>query len=320
MSTITTITMLPTKCHAHRCSVLLVSYRFARTSLKIRPLAGHGWIQICGQHSSSALNGKFAKTEARPPPTPNLVSTLQNNMDWLNQRYERVFGIQEIRDMQSKVLEAERNFVEVTNRRKSCQDKIESLKSEIKSIRDKLDITPRQSDNYLRLITEEHKLLREQLAMDVQLDQLKENEQYALDIMSKLLRQSHELERIRHERSKYWQIISISLSLAGSLVALIAQRARSQKTVLSRLTSIEEKLVGLEDSLTSQKLDFELIAGRMEQLDDRLERMAVILDRRVGAEAKRETRFGQKAQTWSSWLSSLIPGRSVFKSLSGYLW
>lgn len=231
-----------------------------------------------------------------------LVDSLNQNVNWFNQNYDRVFGIAEIRDIQNRVLEAEREFVDITQKRKSCQEKIENLKEEIKSIRDKLEITPRQSDKYLRLITEEHKLLREQLGIDLELSQYKEKEQLSLDNLSKLLRQSHELERLRQERSKYWQIISISLSLAASLVALFAQKARNQRSVTNRLDLIDRRL--LEMTETSQVLESNLLS-RVDELQTSLAKIHRAIDSLGQEETIEETKKQSDGSSWMSWIPGL---------------
>jgi chromosome segregation ATPase len=247
--------------------------------------------------------------------SPNLVDSFQQNVNWFNQQYERVFGIAEIREMQARVLDAESEFVEVTQKRKICQDKIEHYKDEIKGIRDKLEMTPRQSDNYLKLITKEHTLLREQMALDVQLTQFKEREQFLLDNLSKLLRQSHELERLRQERAKYWQIISIALSLAGSVVAIYAQRVRNQKSVINHLEVFDEKLAGLEKSVQILRNDMDrqhdYSVMQMNKINASLDEIAHGL-----ASTRFETASGKK-QARTGWIAR-IPGLSLLKSLFGY--
>lgn len=245
--------------------------------------------------------------------SPNLVDSFHQNVNWFNQQYEKVFGIAEIREMQARVLDAESEFVEVTQKRKVCQDKIEHFKDEIKKIRDKLELTPRQSDNYLKLITQEHNLLREQLALDVRLTQFKEREQLLLDNLSKLLRQSHELERLRQERAKYWQIISIALSLAGSLVAIIAQRVRNQKSVINHLVSFDERLLTLENSLQTLKSDIDrqhdISLSKMDRINASLDALATSLPSTRVAESSSEKKSG--------WIPR-IPGVSLLKSLFHY--
>jgi len=214
---------------------------------------------ISSNLDGSSLGSKAPLIKGARSISPDITRTLRENINWFNDRYERAFGIAEVREMQNRVIEAENEFVAVTQSRKLCQEKIEDFKERIKNIRDKLDITPRESDNYLKLITEEHKLLREQLSHDAQLSQLKDREQWSLDNLSKLLRQSHELERLRQERSKYWQIISLSLSFAGGVVALIAQKTRNQKTLLKDLSSMRESIENMQES---NQLNFNQLAAQ----------------------------------------------------------
>lgn len=154
--------------------------------------------------------------------------------------------------MQDKVLEAERSLVQTTERRKWCHDQIDGLQDPIKSVRDKIQSTDRTDDNYPKLTRKEHELLKEQKTLESQLQDLKYKEQLALDELSRLLRQSHELERLRQERAKYWQIISITLSLVGSLIALMAQRVRNQNTVMKELVGTRELVLSTQEEQTSQ--------------------------------------------------------------------
>jgi chromosome segregation ATPase len=274
------------------------------------------WSQRAQQHSSASHTSDNSNIKSLRL-SPNLVDSVQQNFNWFNQQYEKVFGIAEIREMQSKVLDVEKEFVGVTQQRKVCQDKIEHFKDEIKKIRDKLEMTPRQSDNYLNLITQEHNLLREQLALEVQLKQFKEQEQFLLDNLSKLLRQSHELERLRQERSKYWQIISIALSLVGSLVAIVAQRVRNQKSVINQLVAFDEKLLGLEQSLATMKSDIdrrhEIYLTQMNKTNAYLDEIAHSLVRTKTDSSHSDAKHPRVG----GWLPG-IPGLSYLKSWFGY--
>lgn len=300
-----------------KCTILVYNYcrpapRWTTITWMLRPsLCHHNSHQTREQHQQSSgnqlrLNDNVLSTK--------LVNTLNQNVSWFNQNYDRIFGIAEIRDIQNRVLEAESVFVDITQKRKSCQEKIENLKETIKNIRDKLEITPRQSDNYLRLITEEHKLLREQLGIDLELSQYKEREQLSLDNLSKLLRQSHELERLRQERSKYWQIISISLSLAASLVALFAQKARNQRSVTNRLDLIDHRLSDLAQ--TKEMLENNLVS-RIDSLQTSLDHLGRSIDQLTLIDKidKHEEEVNRKKCSGSSWMS-WIPGLTTVWSWS----
>lgn len=247
----------------------------------------------------------------------NLIHSIHQNLNWINKQYENAFGIAEIRKMQERVLNAESGFVDITIQRKLVQDKIDAIKDTAKNLRDKLDSTPRQNESYLDLITQEHKLLREQLTLEVQLSQLKQKEQLSLDNLSKLLRQSHELERLRQERSKYWQIISVSLSLVGSFIALIAQRARSQKFIERELESqkaiFTSHLIGLNDSVQTLATNIDGLISRV----DRIESNTQFL---VSSKGDSRSLSGfEKVRRKQSWYAH-IPGYSYLLSLARYLY
>lgn len=171
----------------------------------------------------------------------NWIDIIQEKVRWTNQQYETMVGISDIRQIQDEVLRAEAEFLETTAKRKHCQDRIDELKQNIKDLWDKLESTPRSSDNYINLRTDEHRLVREQVSLDVELKQLKDKEQVTFDTLSRLLRRSHELERLRQERSKSLQIISVGLTVVGSVVALVAQRARNQSSQLRLLEAKTEE-------------------------------------------------------------------------------
>lgn len=247
------------------------------------------------------------------------IDFLYQNLNWLNKQYENAFGIAEIRRMQERVLDAESGFVEITTQRKSIQDQIDALKNSVKGLRDKLESTPRQSDSYLDLITQEHKLLREQLTLEVQLSQLKEKEQMSLDNLSKLLRHSHELERLRQERSKYWQIISVSLSLVGSFIALIAQRARSQKFIERELESqktiFTSHLISLNDSMQHLGTNIDNLITRV----DRIESNTNVLVANKADSTTLSGTLSTKSKSRQGWLA-YIPGSSYLASVARYLY
>lgn len=273
-----------------------------------------------GKEPNKGDPSTIGKVQDKPIISRELAKTLRENVSWFNGQYERIFGIDEIRQMQDNVLEAESQFVKITQLRKSCQDKIENYKESIKNIRDKLDITPRQSDNYLKLITQEHSLLREQLSHDAQLSQLKDKEQWSLDNLSKLLRHSHELERLRQERAKYWQIISLGLSVVGGVVALFAQKVRNQRTTLKELSLMNERILSMKEhqEVQSNELMAQLsrlrsvtkdIADKLHEEHHRQSRPTDLLDHKQ-SKASGENLSGS---SWTSWFAA-ITGYSYIKS------
>lgn len=238
---------------------------------------------------------------------------ISKNINLLNKYYERFFGIAEVRQIQAKVLETESKFVDITRKRKSCQDKIDEHKQNVKELREKLDNLPRSSDNYLNLITIEHKLLRDQLSLEAELSQLKEKEQLALDSFSALLRQSHEIERLRQDRSKYWQIITAAITTVGYTVALITQKSRSQKSLTKNLEALRTELSN-EKQIIGQKLD-DITKGQLTS-DSKVDKIQTDI-RKVfdKLDSRTQIKIGavSEQKTTSSW-TNYIPGFTTFVS------
>lgn len=206
------------------------------------------------------------------------------NYNIVNEYYERLTGIAEVRRIQTKVLEVERDFIDITKRRKLCQDQIDDLKNNAKQVREKLENLSRSSDSYLDLITTEHQLLKDQMSLDIQLTDLKEREQLALDNFSTLLRQSHEIERLRQDRSKHYQIISTFLTMIVGLIALMREKANSQKTltdiqnsfgaILDVISTKVDKVIMMNNE-TASMLDasdkrFDIIESQLQKIEDNL--------------------------------------------------
>lgn len=230
-----------------------------------------------------------------------LLDAVQQNISWINRKYERLTGIDEIRKIQEKVLEADQKFREVTEKRQLCQDQIDIHILSLRSIMDKLESTPRESDRYIDLRTAEHNLQKELEELKFQLKQLKQKEQSSLDSFSILLRQNHELERLRQERSKYWQIISVTISLIGGILALFTQKYYNTKYTTA---AVLHKLELLET-----------------QVDDRFEKsdhqINAKLDVIITRQKLQQVEKIQKPSNNTGWIS-YIPGLTTVTSWLGY--
>lgn len=235
-----------------------------------------------------------------------LLDAVQQNISWVNRKYERLTGIDAIRKIQDKVLEADQKFREVAEKRRLCQDQIDVHILSLRSIMDKLESTPRESDRYIDLRTAEHNLQKELEELKFQLKQLKQREQSSLDSFSILLRQNHELERLRQERSKYWQIISVTISLIGGILALFTQKVYNTKyttaAVLHRLelleSQVDTRFKELENQVNNQ------ISGKLD----------VIIARQKLQQKEKNNKPYSNQTGWISY----IPGLTTVTSWLGY--
>lgn len=245
------------------------------------------------------------------------IATVSRNFSILNDQYERFVGVTELRQIHDKVLSVEKEFIEVTKKRKFCQDQIDKLKDDVKALREKLDTLPRSSDSYLNLLTTEHRLLKDLITWEGQLSQLKDKEQCALDSFSTLLRQSHESEKIRQEKAKHLSVISIILSAICYTIALIKQKAQSQKTLIATINANQEKLSSVleetaqsQDKLTSVLQQLNNVKKVVERLDKTTKSISEI----IGKKPKIDTvTISAKSYSWTSYVPGLTTLVSWFK-------
>lgn len=248
------------------------------------------------QHKNSAL-----------PSPKSLMSLVNDRFEWLNSHYDRITGVSELKQIHVKIIEAENKYKQTTKRRKSCQDQIDDLSEKVQTVRDKLDTTNRSSDSYLRLITSEHQLLKERTALEMELAHLKDEEQSSFDNMSEYLRHNFTLERLRQERARYMNIITLCLSVVGSMVALISQKRRDQKRLDSIFVLYNEKLETISHQLNEICLDnnrkLEGISNQLNEISKRTDRKGAVQPR---------------SQPSSSGWFSYIPGINYLTPLYRY--
>lgn len=256
------------------------------------------------------------------PSNNKIIEVVQNRVEELNEYYERVTGIADIRQIQNKVIEAEQEFVDISKQRKSCQDQIDTLKNSVRSLKDKLDTTSPTSDSYLELRKYEYDLSRELLTLDAQLSRLKHREQLSFDGLSKLLRQNHEQERLRQERAKHWQVISIALSAVVSLVALIAQRIRSQSLVVKRLDLVEaslEEIKQLKETVDKLTSHFDEIKSTNETLLNAVIKIQSSMDSQASGRDRKKVSLVAACDQRGGWLS-YVPGVAMISALFRYIY
>ncbi|XP_050816754.1 mitochondrial potassium channel isoform X3 [Gopherus flavomarginatus] len=75
-------------------------------------------------------------------------------------RYEEFVGLNEVRDAQGKVTEAEKVFMVARGIVREARESIEAHQIKLKEVRDRLDRVSREDTQYLELATLEHRLLQ----------------------------------------------------------------------------------------------------------------------------------------------------------------
>ncbi|KAG9483541.1 hypothetical protein GDO78_009450 [Eleutherodactylus coqui] len=191
--------------------------------------------------------------DVRPPPESSAVTPLQRWMEtgktvgqnsmqkasataknWWD-RYEEFAGLVEVREAQGKVAEAEKDFMVARGIVREARENVESQQLKLKEVRDRLDRVSRDDVQYLELATLEHKLLQEEKRLRTSYINAEDSEREKFALFSASVRESHEKERARAERTKNWSIIgSILGAIIGVMGSTYINRVRLQelKTLL----------------------------------------------------------------------------------------
>ncbi|RCN51188.1 hypothetical protein ANCCAN_02757 [Ancylostoma caninum] len=132
--------------------------------------------------------------------------------------YEDFIGIKAVKEAQAGVMKWEEKLSAAQLARREKQMEIKSLQSRLKEIHTELDRTSRGEDRYLHLLTEEHALIKKERGLLEQFEVLEADERESFHQLSNRVRASHERERERVEKTKWW---SVSASLVGAIIGIV---------------------------------------------------------------------------------------------------
>ncbi|XP_061474920.1 mitochondrial potassium channel isoform X2 [Rhineura floridana] len=148
---------------------------------------------------------------------------------WWN-KYEEFVGLNEVREAQGNVTEAEKRFMVARGIVREARETWEAQQQKLKEIRDRLDRVSRDDSQYLELATLEHKLLQEEKRYRNSYQTAEESERETFSLFSAAVRESHEKERTRAEKTKNWSIIgSVLGAIIGVLGSTYINRVRLQE-------------------------------------------------------------------------------------------
>ncbi|XP_029947399.1 mitochondrial potassium channel [Salarias fasciatus] len=167
-------------------------------------------------------------------------------------RYEEFVGLIEVRNAQAKVTEAESAFMVSRGMVREAHGSLEALQVRLKEVRDRLDRVSREEAHYLELATLEHKLLQEERRLRTAYESAEGSEREKFALFSAAVRESHEKERTRAERTKNWSIIgSVLGALIGVMGSTYINRVRLQE-LRSLLLEAQKGPESLQEALRVQ--------------------------------------------------------------------
>ena len=172
--------------------------------------------------------------------------------------------------MECCLLQAETKFVRVQEERRRQHRVLEGIQSRMRTISGELEKTRRSDSIYLELVQKEHGLFCEESELLDSIKQLELVERESFSVLSSALRDSHEKERSRAERTKYWSIIG---SVVGAVIGIsssslnnyIKMRELSKMTVKFNENNEDLRTMSLElvDSMQMQTRRLENLLHRI---------------------------------------------------------
>ena len=115
------------------------------------------------------------------------------------------------------LFQAEAKFLSVQEERRQQQQILETIQSRLRAVSAELEKTNRADVRYLDLVQKEHAIIREENEVVSNIRNLEKAERESFAVLSSALRDSHEKERARAEKTKYWSIIG---SIIGAIIGI----------------------------------------------------------------------------------------------------
>ncbi|XP_068197260.1 mitochondrial potassium channel [Antennarius striatus] len=155
-------------------------------------------------------------------------ATVMVNYWW--EKYEDFVGLNEVRRAQTKVTEAETAFMVARGTVQEAHTSLEAQQVRVKEVRNRLDRVSREEARYMEMVTLEHKLLQEERRLRTAYDSAESSEREKFALFSAAVRESHEKERMRAERTKNWSIFgSVLVAVIGVMGSMYINQVRLQE-------------------------------------------------------------------------------------------
>uniref|UniRef100_UPI003AAFE330 mitochondrial potassium channel n=1 Tax=Centroberyx gerrardi TaxID=166262 RepID=UPI003AAFE330 len=228
---------------------LLRTYSAHQQPTNPTPPEGKGGGEVVKERTLAALQhvGELSRQWGQ-----RSAQTASATVNYWWERYEEFVGLNEVRDAQAKVTEAEAAFMVARGMVREAHSSLEALQARLKEVRDRLDRVSREEAHYLELATLEHKLLQEERRLRTTYENAEGSEREKFALFSAGVRGSHEKERTRAERTKNWSIIgSVLGALIGVMGSTYVNRVRLQE-LKSLLLEAQKGPESLQEALRVQ--------------------------------------------------------------------
>ncbi|XP_053525168.1 mitochondrial potassium channel [Artibeus jamaicensis] len=141
---------------------------------------------------------------------------------------------------------------------REAREDLEVQQAKLKEVRDRLDRTSREDNQYLELATLEHRMLQEEKRIRAAYLRAEDAEREQFSLFSAAVRESHEKERARAERTKNWSLIgSVLGALIGVAGSTYVNRVRLQELKVLLLEA-QKGPMSLQEAIREQASSYSL--------------------------------------------------------------
>ena len=168
---------------------------------------------------SKKISGiKFSTTQSSAQSLlDQLVATSRTTFYNIQRQLDSFFSITEVRDAQMIVTNVEKEFLEARRVASKMKQELADVRVSLEEARKTLDRCPRDSENFLRHVAEEHAIINKERKVRSEYETKEQKERELFTEYSNAVRVSHEKERERAQKTKY---LSIVASVGGAVVGM----------------------------------------------------------------------------------------------------
>ena len=112
-----------------------------------------------------------------------------------------------------------------------------SVQADVRAVSAELEKTSRTDSRYIDLVKREHEALLVEKDMSTKIKSLDKAERDFFSLLSAALRESHEKERSRAEKTKYWSIIG---SIIGAIIGIIGSTVNNMRRMKELRSIVSE--------------------------------------------------------------------------------
>ncbi|XP_037091709.1 mitochondrial potassium channel-like [Pollicipes pollicipes] len=196
-------------------------------------------------HHGELMGPWINKTQHHMLSSNSALQSMKEKLGSIMTTYEHYIGIADVTAAQDRVIQAEELFLRAQAQRREQQIHINHVQAKLKDLHAEIAKTSRGEDRYLSLVTEEHRVLREENTLNAEYKVFEKAEQELFTALSNAVRTSHEKERAQAEKTKYWSIIG---SAAGAFIGIVGTsinnwlRMRELRDIASSSAEVPQRL------------------------------------------------------------------------------